>query len=68
VAEDIGGAGAAALKRTATDAVNAYFAPIRARRARLAKDRGHLRNLLREGNALADTTLREVRAAMNGLY
>ncbi|MGF1425948.1 tryptophan--tRNA ligase [Kitasatospora sp. LaBMicrA B282] len=69
VAEQIGSAGAAALKKTVTDAVNEYLAPIRARRAEFVADRGYLRQVLREGNerarAVADATLAEVRAAMN---
>ncbi|MGW3626477.1 tryptophan--tRNA ligase [Streptomyces sp. NPDC000880] len=72
VAADIGSAGAAALKRTVTDAVNEYLAPIRARRTEYAQDRTHLRQTLRDGNerarAVADTTLAEVRAAMNSHY
>ncbi|MFD9334520.1 tryptophan--tRNA ligase [Streptomyces sp. NPDC060028] len=72
VADEIGSAGAAALKKTATEAVNEYLAPIRARRAEYAQDRGYLRRTLREGNerarATADTTLTEVRAAMNSQY
>ncbi|MCX4649434.1 MULTISPECIES: tryptophan--tRNA ligase [unclassified Streptomyces] len=72
VADDIGSAGAAALKRTVTEAVNEYLAPIRARRTQYAQDRTHLRQTLREGNerarAVADATLAEVRAAMNSHY
>jgi tryptophanyl-tRNA synthetase len=72
VAVDIGPAGAAALKRTVTEAVNEFLAPIRARRADLARDRTHLRKVLREGNdragAIADATLAEVRTAMNNHY
>ncbi|MGW0767109.1 tryptophan--tRNA ligase [Streptomyces sp. NPDC002676] len=72
VAADIGSAGAAALKTTATEAVNEYLAPIRARRAEYAQDRAHVREVLREGNerarAVADATLSEVRAAMNSHY
>jgi tryptophanyl-tRNA synthetase len=72
VAADIGSAGAAALKKTVTEAVNEYLAPIRARRAEYAQDRGHLNQTLREGNerarAVADVTLAEVRNAMNNLY
>lgn len=72
VAEEIGSAGAAALKRTVTEAVNAYFAPVRARRAEYAKDRGYLRRILRAGNeranAVADATLAEVREAMRSHY
>ncbi|MCG7523461.1 tryptophan--tRNA ligase [Streptomyces sp. OfavH-34-F] len=72
VAADIGSAGAAALKRVVTEAVNEYLAPIRARRARYAQDRGRLRAILREGNeranAVADSTLAEVRTVMNNRY
>jgi tryptophanyl-tRNA synthetase len=72
VADDIGEAGAAALKKVVTEAVNEYLAPIRARRTELAEDRGYLRKVLREGNdrarAVAEATLAEVRAAMNSEY
>jgi tryptophanyl-tRNA synthetase len=72
VASDIGSAGAAALKKTVTEAVNEYLAPIRARRSEYARDRSYLRQILREGNAradaVADATLAEVRAAMNSRY
>ena len=72
VADDIGSAGAAALKKTVTEAVNEFLAPIRARRAEHAQDRAFLRQTLREGNeranAVADATLAEVRAAMNSDY
>jgi tryptophanyl-tRNA synthetase len=72
VAAEIGDAGAAALKRTATDAVNEFLAPMRARRAAYAKDLGAVRELLRRGNEraneLADQTLAEVRAAMGTVY
>ncbi|KUL45987.1 tryptophan--tRNA ligase [Streptomyces sp. NRRL F-4489] len=69
IADDIGSAGAAALKRTVTEAVNEFLAPLRARRSAYARDRGYLRQVLREGNAraaaVADATLTEVRTAMN---
>ncbi|MFF5638215.1 tryptophan--tRNA ligase [Streptomyces sp. NPDC012825] len=72
IASDIGSAGAAALKKTVTEAVNEYLAPIRARRSEYANDRTYLREILREGNeranAVADKTLAEVRAAMNSRY
>ncbi|MFJ4675169.1 tryptophan--tRNA ligase [Kitasatospora sp. NPDC088783] len=68
VAEEIGSGGAALLKRTATEAVNEYFRPLRARRAELAADRTVLREVLHAGNAranaVADRTLDEVRTAM----
>lgn len=72
IAEEIGAGGAAVLKRTVTDAVNQYFAPLRARRTELARDRAHLRAVLREGNeraeAMAEATLAEVRTAMGMRY
>lgn len=68
VAEEIGNAGAAGLKRTVTEAVNARMAPIRARRAEYARDMGYVRDVLRAGNerarAVAAATLEEVREAM----
>ncbi|MFD5144413.1 hypothetical protein [Streptomyces sp. NPDC058401] len=55
-----------------TEAVNEHLAPLRARRTELAADRGHVREVLRRGNeranAVAETTLAEVRAAMGTLY
>ncbi|MFE7353579.1 tryptophan--tRNA ligase [Streptomyces sp. NPDC057543] len=71
VAEEIGSGGAAALKRTVTDAVNSRFAPIRARRAEYARDMAYVRSVLRAGNEraneIAETTLDEVRGAMGGV-
>ncbi|MFD3956890.1 MULTISPECIES: tryptophan--tRNA ligase [Streptomyces] len=68
VAAEIGGGGAAALKRTVTDAVNGHLAPVRARRAEYATDLTYVRSVLRAGNeraaALAERTLEEVREAM----
>lgn len=72
VAAEIGDAGAAALKRTTTEAVNEFLAPMRARRAAYAKDLDFVRKMLRRGNeranALADQTLHEVRTAMGTVY
>lgn len=72
VAADIGSRGAAALKKTVTEAVNEYLAPIRARRTEYARDRAYLRETLREGNerarAVADATLAEVHTAMKSRY
>ncbi|MFE9302323.1 tryptophan--tRNA ligase [Streptomyces sp. NPDC006856] len=71
VAAEIGGGGAAALKRTVTDAVNSHLAPFRARRAEYAKDLTGVRSVLRAGNeranALAEATLDEVREAMGAV-
>lgn len=72
VAAEIGSAGAAALKKTVTESVNEYLAPIRARRTEYAQDRTYVHQTLRKGNeqarAVADATLAEVRAAMNSHY
>jgi tryptophanyl-tRNA synthetase len=72
VAEQIGSRGAAELKRRATEAVNERLRPIRARRAELARDRGYLRETLRQGSAvarsIAQKTLGQVSAAMHASY
>jgi tryptophanyl-tRNA synthetase len=72
VAAMIGSAGAAALKRTVAEAVNEFLAPMRERRAEYATDLGYVREVLRTGNtranAIAEQTLREVRAAMGTVY
>jgi tryptophanyl-tRNA synthetase len=72
VAEEIGARGSAALKAMVIESVNETLAPIRARRAELAADGDVVRAVLRTGNeranAVADETLREVRAAMHMLY
>ncbi|WP_406198658.1 tryptophan--tRNA ligase [Kitasatospora sp. NBC_01560] len=71
VAEEIGDRGSAALKRTVTEAVNEHLRPIRTRRAELAADRGHVRQVLRAGaeraNAVAEATLAEVRSVMGSV-
>ncbi|MER5635632.1 tryptophan--tRNA ligase [Kitasatospora sp. NPDC002227] len=72
IAAEIGDGGAAALKRVVTEAVNERLAPVRARRAAFAQDKGELRRILREGNeragAVAEVTLQEVRAVMGAVY
>jgi tryptophanyl-tRNA synthetase len=72
VADEIGGGGAAQLKRTVTEAVNERFAPVRARRAELAAEPGHAQRVLRDGcaraAAIAAKTLEEVRDAMGTRY
>jgi len=56
----------------ATEAVNEFFAPIRARRAELAADEDHLLQVLRGGNEraneVAERTLADVRTAMHMDY
>ena len=72
VAEEVGDGGAAALKRVAADALNERMAPIRARRAEVASDRGYLRAVLADGNAraheIAAETLRTVKEVMHTRY
>ncbi|TVZ04912.1 tryptophan--tRNA ligase [Trebonia kvetii] len=72
VAHEIGGGGAAALKRVVTEAVNERFAAIRARRTELAADPGYAREVLRDGcaraRAIAVDTLEEVGDAMGTRY
>jgi tryptophanyl-tRNA synthetase len=72
LADEIGDGGAARLKAMLAEAVNERFAPIRARRAELARDIGYVRGVLHAGNAraveLANATLDEVRDAMDMTY
>ena len=71
-AEEIGDAGAGALKKYVTESVNEFLAPHRERRAELAKDMDAIRDILHDGNkranAIAEETLDEVRAAMGMKY
>lgn len=70
VADEIGDAGAGALKRLTTEAVNEFLAEHRARRAALTVDDAAA--VVRAGNEraqhIADDTLQEVRAAMGMIY
>ncbi len=73
IAERIGDGGGGALKQELTTALNDTLAPLRARRAELAKDGpAVVRQVLGQGcakaNAVANATLAEVRAAMNMSY
>lgn len=72
VADDIGDGGSAALKRLVTEAVNERFRDIRARRADLATDPGHLHDVLHNGNQqarqIAEQTLTDVRRLMHTDY
>jgi tryptophanyl-tRNA synthetase len=69
IAERIGDGGGGKLKQELTDAMNAYLAPIRERRAHYAKDASYIREVLRRGVARAReegiATLKEVRKAMH---
>ncbi len=72
IAEEIGDAGAGALKKYVTESVNAYLAPIRERRRKYEGDLDYIKDVLHEGNRraneIAEATLDEVRAAMNMVY
>ncbi|OKL51980.1 tryptophan--tRNA ligase [Buchananella hordeovulneris] len=72
IAERIGDGGGGALKKVVTEAVNEYFAPIRARRAELAANEDYLLQVLRDGCAraseVADAKLADVQAAMQMTY
>jgi tryptophanyl-tRNA synthetase len=72
IAAEVGDQGSAALKRLVTDAINDRFAPVRAARAELIRDRGYLRQVLRSGTdaatELAEATLTGVRALMHTTY
>ncbi|MBS2013614.1 MAG: tryptophan--tRNA ligase [Deltaproteobacteria bacterium] len=73
VADRIGDGGGGTLKAALTTALNDTLAPLRAKRAELAKDaRDVVRHVLARGNAraneVADRTLREVRSAMHMVY
>ncbi|MGD1822574.1 MAG: tryptophan--tRNA ligase [Pleomorphochaeta sp.] len=69
IAQRIGNGGGGMLKKTLTEAVNEYFRPIRARRAKLEKDPEYIRKVLLDGvdkaRNEAQQTLKEVREAMN---
>ena len=72
IAEEIGDAGAGALKKYVTEAVNSYFEPIRERRHTYENDLPYVKDVLAEGNRraneIAEKTLAEVREAMGMLY
>ena len=72
IAEEIGDAGAGALKKYVTESVNGYLAPIRERRRGFEKDLDYIKDILHEGNRraneIANATLDEVREAMGMVY
>jgi tryptophanyl-tRNA synthetase len=72
VAAELGGGGAAALKRLLTEALNERLRPIRARRREVAADPGYLRQILAGGNerarAQAGRTLCDVQGLMHTRY
>ena len=72
IAAEIGDGGSGTLKKYVTESVNSYLEPIRERRRELEKDIPYIRDVLHEGNKLAndvaETTLNEVREAMGMVY
>lgn len=72
IAEEIGDAGAGALKKAATEAVNEFLADHRTRRRELERDPSAVREILSAGNVranvIAEETLAEVRTAMGMDY
>lgn len=72
IAAEIGDGGGGMLKAFVTEAVNEYFAPIRARREELAQDMDYVKDVLHEGNRkaneVANATLAEVNEAMGMVY
>lgn len=72
IAEEIGDAGAGALKAYVTECVNTYLAPMRARREELASQKNLAKEVLLAGNeracAVAKETLQEVLSAMGMVY
>jgi tryptophanyl-tRNA synthetase len=72
LAEQVGDAGAAELKRLVTEAVNERLKAIRRRRRELVEDDAYLRHILADGaeraSSMADATLTEVRRLMHNYY
>ena len=72
IADEIGDAGAGALKKYVTESVNGYLAPIRERRRGFEKDLDYIKDILHDGNRraneIANATLDEVREAMGMVY
>ena len=71
IAEEIGEAGAGALKKYVTESVNEYLAPHRERRRELEADLDYIRRSARgnrKANEIANATLEEVREAMGMVY
>jgi tryptophanyl-tRNA synthetase len=72
IANEIGDAGALALKMLVADALNEHLRPVRTRRADLAGERDYLRSVLRDGNErardVAVATLATVHELMHTSY
>lgn len=63
-----GGLGDVALKERFVAVLEAVIAPIRARRAELARDRAYVREVVRTGTARADAVTRGVRDAVRAVF
>ena len=72
VAADVGGAGAARLKRLLIDALNERLRPLRQRRREFADDPAYLRSVLAAGTnrarEIAAATLGDIRELMHNAY
>jgi len=72
IAAEIGDGGGGALKARVTEAVNTFFAPVRARRTEIEADPSIVHEVLRAGNEraneVAEATLAEVRDKMGMTY
>lgn len=72
VAAEVGGTGAAGLKRLLADSLNELLRPLRQRRRELADDPAYLRNVLASGTnrarEIAEVTLGDVRELMHNAY
>ena len=72
IAAEIGDGGSGKLKALLTESLNSYLAPLRAKRAELAKDPGYVAGVIKRGveraNAEAEATLAAVRKAMGMVY
>ena len=72
IAEEIGDAGAGALKKYVTESVNGYLDTITERRRGFEKDLDYIKDILHDGNRraneIANATLDEVRDAMGMVY
>lgn len=72
IAAEIGDGGSGMLKTFVTEKVNDYLAPIREKRAELANDMDYIKDVLREGNKvanrIANNKLEQVKEAMGMVY
>lgn len=72
IASEIGDGGSGMLKSFVTEKVNEYLAPIREKRRELAQDMDFIKDVLREGNKvaneIANVKLEQVKEAMGMIY